>query len=645
MCQKRYIPTPFAAMKCNRFRPVLLLAAMAITLVACTPKHPVEITPPGGPGKPHLAAPPQSSREITDLMAIAREQGDVDAAIGQLATLAVTAPTPLNEEAAFRRVELLLEYQYPEAVSETDQLLSRYPTHALAPYAHYWLAQWWSNNGNDERALIELLTVLRHPRLTNELLDSAEELGATLAPTAAENTAVQWYLTAAHIDESRRDYWLRAAAGRATLPTVKALHAAGSISPLSDSDFYLQFARLRLISGDTNEINSLLAVLDASGAPASLVDPIRRWASGELQPVTIGVLLPLSGPYARYGEEALNGIRLALSLKDYQQMVSLRIEDTAGDDEHLLAAYRHLAEQDVDWIIGPLLIEDTAKLAPHLKSGIPVISLARQSNLAALSPALFVHNVAHEAQASFMAEYLHQQGIQRAAVVYDSKATTSSEAEAFVRTFTALGGEVIGKVELGQEIDHRPALRQLREESDDEELLAELDEDLALLSAESELEIRMPPGFGALYLAASGSKIAQIAGQLAYVDITGMPVMGSDGWRDGHLLDDHGRYLSRARFTQVGFPEEAPASLLAAYRQTWGSGEPGKLFGVAYDSALIAALISSRLGLHGRDAIRGLRDEHGFPCETGHVRFDQQGIGHKQFDIFTIRRNNVVPAS
>jgi len=644
MCQKRYSSTPVTATK-QLFRSALLLALMATFISACSPKQPVQISPekPGTEqARSSLATPPQSSREIDDLMLLAREQGDVESAIGQLAILAKAATPPLNEEAAFRRVELLLEYQYPEAVTETEQLLARYPEHALAPYARYWLAQWWSNSSEDEQAMTELLAVLMHPRLTRELLDKTEEMGAALAPTVSENTAVQWYLTAAHIDNSRRDYWLRAAANRASLATLESLHNSGRISPRTDSDFYLQFARLRLIAGQTQDIANLLALLEHSAAPAMLTNQIRRWASGELQPATIGILLPLSGPYARYGMEALNGIRLALSEHNYQQTVTLRIEDTA---DSVLAAYQRLSDQHVDWIIGPLLSSNASTLATHLKDNTPVISLTRQSDLAALSPALFVHNIAREAQASFLAEHLHQQGAQRATVIFGNRESDSSEANAFIDTFTAQGGEVAGVMQLGPERDHRPALRQLREETDDEELLAELDEELALFSADTELEIRMPVGFDALYLAMSGSEVAQMTGQLAYVGISGIPLLGSDAWRDGHLLDDHGRYLSKARFTQIGFPENAPAALLSAYRQTWGSGQPGKLFGIAYDTALIAALISSRLGLHGKDAIRGLQDERGFPCETGHVRFDKEGVGHKQFDIFTIRRNNVVPAS
>jgi len=190
-------------------------------------------------------------------------------------------------------------------------------------------------------------------------------------------------------------------------------------------------------------------------------------------------------------------------------------------------------------------------------------------------------------------------------------------------------------------------LQELREQTDDEELLAALDEDIALLSAETDLEIRMPVNFDAVYIALPGKRVASLAGQLAYVDISGIPLYGSSRWYDGHLLDDRGRYLSSSRFAHVSFPATDGNTLnrmLRSYRETWGAGEPDKLFGMAYDSVLIAAVLGSRLGLTGHDAVDGMHDPEGFPGLTGHVRFDRSGVGRKEFDIFTIRGGKLTPA-
>jgi outer membrane PBP1 activator LpoA protein len=249
-----------------------------------------------------------------------------------------------------------------------------------------------------------------------------------------------------------------------------------------------------------------------------------------------------------------------------------------------------------------------------------------------------------------MADFAWQQEARKVVVLHGNSLSEAQEADAFIETFENLGGEVVEQLMLEVSIDNpdsRPDLRALRERSDDEELLAELDEDVALLSAETELEIRMPINFDAVYLAMPGKRVASLAGQLAYIDISGIPLYGSNRWQDGHLLDDRGRYLSRSRFSNISFPasdSNAVRRMLRSYREIWGAGKPGKLFGMAYDSVLIAAVLGSRLGLSGQDAFNGLQDSEGFPGLTGHVRFDNEGIGRKEFEVFTIKRGKLTPA-
>ena len=69
------------------------------------------------------------------------------------------------------------------------------------------------------------------------------------------------------------------------------------------------------------------------------------------------------------------------------------------------------------------------------------------------------------------------------------------------------------------------------------------------------------------------------------------------------------------------------------------------LVGIAYDTLRIAAVISSRLGLKGQDAVKGLQSSEGFPGLTGHVRFEPDGIGDKTLDLFTVQDGQAVPAN
>jgi len=624
-----------------------MLVAMIAT--ACGAKKDVAMVSKPTDAHPftRLSAPPQSTQEIQALLDLARIDNEVDMAISGLEELTRQAPPPINEEAAFRRVELMLEFQYPQAVSETEQVLQTYPMHALTPYANAWLARWWIAQNNDAQTLDAYIQVLKHPRLTRELAEEALNNATPIVQRAPEKEAIHWLLTAAEVDTNRQEHWLRAAANKASITTIIRLQQERLLRPDALKTFYMHTARIRLMSGQMDELRTIADLLAQEMPNDAITRKVAAWASGITQHVTIGVLLPLTGKYSRFGDEALRGIRLAISREAYADSVDLRIADSASSREGAVRGYQQLVTSGCEWVIGPLVSDHTEALLPHLSSNVPVISLANQTGIAEASPKLFIHTLAKSVQAAFMAELAWQQGARKAVVLSEKRPGSINESEAFIATFEKLGGEIIEHRILEDSVDNRQELQMLRELSDDEELLAELDEDIALLSAETELEIRMPVNFDAVYLALPGERVASLAGQLAYVDIHGVPLYGSSRWEDGHLLDDRGRYLSRSRFANIGFPDSNSNSLrqmLNAYRETWGVGKPGRLFGMAYDSVLIAAVLGSRLGLQGRDAIQGLHDVEGFPGLTGHVRFDESGVGRKDFDLFTIKRGQLVPA-
>ena len=95
---------------------------------------------------------------------------------------------------------------------------------------------------------------------------------------------------------------------------------------------------------------------------------------------TIGVVLPLSGPFARYGEETLQGIELAAGIfggpasAQSGPGVKLLIRDTAGRPELAAEAVRALAaNSSVSAIIGPMLSgESEAAAAAAEAAGVPL---------------------------------------------------------------------------------------------------------------------------------------------------------------------------------------------------------------------------------------------------------------------------------
>jgi len=635
-------------MKSGRY-PACILAAMACLLLiggCSTPRKHVPIT--SEQAKHGRFAPqPQMTGRISDLMRLAEIPDRLDEALQGLLDIQLHSASPLSEEAAFRRAQLMLRHDYPDAMDTARTLLTRYPDHALAPYANFWLAELANRRGDQAMVFRYTLAALQHRRLTAEVAAQAIALGVTAAEEAEEWQAVQWFFSVADADLTHAQGWLLKAAERSSLSTINRLHDAGRLTGSNGRIFLQNAARFRLRTGDMEEVRAIARILSVEAPGSREFSRVQNWASGNIEQASIGILLPLSGPYARFGEQALRGIRLAVDSIQQNSQVSIFIEDTGGQPERCNGAYRALLEQGVDMIIGPLLATCVEKLSPDLSSTVPVMTLTNREGLASKSPWLFAHSLSQTLQAGFMARYAAGRGATRLVVIHSLQPSSQKEAAAFSEMFEGLGGEVVYDLELpGGTIDYRNALRGMRQATDDEALLARLDEKRALFG-DPEEEIRLPVNFDGVYLALPGKVVSLLAGQLAYLGVVRVPLFGSSRWKDGFLLLDRGRYLSMARFSNTDFPlghDPELKHLLIRYRELWGEDIPTKLLGLAYDSTLIVAMLTSRLGLKGYDVVRGLQDDAGFSGVTGHVRFNRDGIGQKAFKLFAIKHGEIVPA-
>jgi len=620
----------------------ILFVCLVSALAGCVPREkPVVVV------APHEVVPAPSAallrvQEVTDRAL--RGEG-VDDALAELARIAAREYGPVAEEAAFRRVQLLLRFKYPDAIREAGALITKLPDHALVPYTYLWLARWWEGQDDAVRTLAFTARALQHDRLNREVAAEALLLGLEAVRHAPDPDAVRWLLTAAHALPEEHERLLQEAAARASIDIIRSLRAAGWLRT-DANDFYVYAAKQRLLRGRNAELRTILGFLRADAPGSEALATVLRWSGHEVRPAVLGVMLPLSGQYAHFGEESLRGVRLALSLLGDDRQITLRVEDTGGDPSRCEAAYQRLIADGADMVLGPLLASCTSALLPHLLSHIPVMSMTARTQVAKRSPYLFVHSLSLSVQARFMAKDAWQRGDRRMVLVSADDDLSRREAAAFARHFQAAGGEITGSLVLPSDrIDYRNLFRSLRARTDDEELLARIDEETMYL-AEPDVDIRMPTGFDGMYLALPGRQVALVAGQLAYADIT-VDLFGSSHWRDGHLLDDKGRYLERARFSDVRFPAGDMADirqLLLAYREVWGEEEPGKLTGLAYDSTRIAIMLTSRMGLTGNALKRELMDPSGFPGLTGQVFFDAFGMGQKRFDVFTVRQGRIQPA-
>jgi ABC-type branched-subunit amino acid transport system substrate-binding protein len=193
--------------------------------------------------------------------------------------------------------------------------------------------------------------------------------------------------------------------------------------------------------------SSALSVVEAArpgvGAP---LDPFVATAALEL---TLGVVLPLSGSAASFGEEALQGVRLAAGALGDAGGGSgprLLIRDTAGQPSEASAAVRALAaEPGLLAIIGPLLPEEAeAAAAAAQEASVPLIALSRREGLGRGRPFVIRAGTSPRLEAELLAEYaVHAVGLQRFAILYPEDPFGRALRGAFWAAVEARGGEVV----------------------------------------------------------------------------------------------------------------------------------------------------------------------------------------------------------
>ncbi len=148
--------------------------------------------------------------------------------------------------------------------------------------------------------------------------------------------------------------------------------------------------------------------------------------------VIVGVIAPLSGPFAPYGEEIRKGVSAAII-----PGIKVIYEDESCDPKTAISAFKKLTELDkATVIIGPACGAPQKAIAPLLQNSaaVAITPTAAPEELFLLSnKRMFDIQYSLEDESTFMAEKLYDLGYKRVAVIGYKNAFS----EAHTRTFTS----------------------------------------------------------------------------------------------------------------------------------------------------------------------------------------------------------------
>jgi branched-chain amino acid transport system substrate-binding protein len=353
----------------------------------------------------------------------------------------------------------------------------------------------------------------------------------------------------------------------------------------------------------------------------------------------IGALLPQTGQFAYFGDRVLKGIQLAVhtfNLQEPDNRVELIVKDTEGSPEKAVAALGELASKGVVAVIGPVTTREEEAIAPSLeKLQVPVIRpAASRAGFSVKSAWIFRNALTIDSEAAAIAQYALDLKLKRFVIFYPDEPYGKDLARLFARGLERRA-EVLASVAYPPETrDFGPHIKKIIE-IDLRSRKISIPEDDA---ERKKLFEEYTPGFDAVYLPGYAERVGLIIPQLAFYNISGKVLLGSDNWHSRDLIERAGRYADGAIFTDGFFPESAdPAikSVVDAYRSAYQE-DPDILSAQAYDAAM---MVFSLLKEHKdtpvavRDGLLALKNFAGI---SGSTTFAGNGEAQKKLFFITV---------
>lgn len=290
----------------------------------------------------------------------------------------------------------------------------------------------------------------------------------------------------------------------------------------------------------------------------------------QVDPNAVGILLPLSGPYAKFGEAAKEAVDLAL--KEAGSTLRVVVRDTGGDADKARALATELVlSEHVAVLLGPIGRKESAAVAEiarlldvplvPLTSEIPPLTAPAPAspdpllNPAPSDPVLRLRTSPSELVTAIARHARTELGVVRAAMFVPDTDAGREAALAFRTELERLGGVIV------REVSFDPSAKALTEP----------------------LKALMPPpgpppkrgkkpkikaDFDTLFIPADALVVRRIAPLLAYTglhprtvpgDTSRIQLLGTSGWNHPGVVDKGEHLTNNAVFADVFAPDDSDA--------------------------------------------------------------------------------------
>jgi len=383
---------------------------------------------------------------------------------------------------------------------------------------------------------------------------------------------------------------------------------------------------------------------------------------------TIGVVLPLTGPFARFGEASLRGALLAAGVfgePSGAPRLRVRVRDSGGDPERAAQAVRELAaEEELVAVVGPMrsvACEAAAAVAEEL--GLPLLALTAREEVGRERRFVFRLRTKPEEDVQLLVDRARATGAERFAILYRDDSYGLAMRALFWDAVERASGQVVGVAPYDPEatdfadpirnlvgyellerserklIEQRRELRRRARRLPAEEALAAEEQAARLARADG---WPLPPlvDFDALFIPDNYQNLVLIAPQLAFHEAGGARILAPDGAYDRELLRLAHEHLRGALFAAHFFPESSVPwvrGFASGYEEVYGD-VPDAFAAASYDAVRLLALQLAE-GKGERESLRdGMLSLVPYPGVSGVIGVDELGEMRKRPFLLGVQR-------
>jgi len=616
--------------------PTIRLAAILLLVVistACAPKTvQVPERPPVSADALYAAAQAYDSAQDLDKAADAYRE------FARRYPESPRAPQALMRVGAISRARGQLD----EALAVYEQVVSAYPRSAIGADALVEILYILYERGAYEQVIRRADDVLQYPVTTSNVYRAYSILGDAYRAASQPEAAVRAYSLAVRFapEESRESQLERLKTAVQELRIEQVVSLLGHLDdPLARGyllyrlgNRYLEADRLREAMTTLSEFVDLYPKHEYAPKAQAMVEVLRRQV--EAMRLRIGCLLPLTGPSALFGLQALEGVEFALDrfhAAGGRPTVELLVRDTGSDTGKAVSAVGQLAEDGAVAIIGPIFTAaEAAAEAQRLR--IPLVAITQKEDVAALGDYVFSNFFTPRMQVKALVAYaVERLGLTRFAVLYPEEKYGQTFMNLFWDEAIARGASVVAAENYQTSVtDFAGPIRKL-----------------AGPYAEPAAETEGGGGgrklrridFEALFIPDAAQRAAMVIPQLAYNDIPAVQLLGTNLWHSDDFVSAARPYVQGAIMPDIFFAgSQHPLVRNFVEEFNWiYERHPGFIEAALYDTAMMLFEITTEPGADSRYSIRerlaGIADFSGL---TGPTAFDANGNAQKSLYLLRI---------